>query len=138
MPGNIKNVIAAIDYIESHLHEKLDLDTIAGALHYSKYHLYRMFTGMVGLIIQTYAQRRWLTEATKLLVSTFSCFLMPLIEGRLGDAGYYHAKVSSFACLLYCGCLLCGGFLGSCHFCSWLREYAQRIDGFKGDLAVCL
>lgn len=30
MPGNIKNVIAAIDYIESHLHEKLDLETVAG------------------------------------------------------------------------------------------------------------
>ena len=37
MPGNIKNVTAAIDYIESHLHEKLELDTIAEALHYSKY-----------------------------------------------------------------------------------------------------
>ena len=36
MPGNIKNVMAAIDYIESHLHEKLDLETVAGAVHYSK------------------------------------------------------------------------------------------------------
>lgn len=68
MPGNIKNVIAAIDHIESHLHEKLDLKTIAEALHYSKYHLYRMFTATVGLTIQTYAQRRRLTEAAKLLV----------------------------------------------------------------------
>ncbi len=68
MPGNIKNVIAAIDYMESHLHEKLDLDTIAEALHYSKYHLHRMFTGTVGLTIQTYVQRRRLTEAAKLLV----------------------------------------------------------------------
>ena len=25
MPGNINNVMTAIDYIESHLHEKLDL-----------------------------------------------------------------------------------------------------------------
>ena len=38
MPGNIKNVMEAIDYIESHLHEKLDLETVAGAVHYSKYH----------------------------------------------------------------------------------------------------
>ena len=68
MPGNIKNVTAAIDYIESHLHEKLDLDTIAEALHYSKYHLHRMFTGTVGMTIQTYVQRRRLTEAAKLLV----------------------------------------------------------------------
>lgn len=68
MPGNIKNIIAAIDYIESHLHEKLDLKTIAEALHYSKYHLHRMFTATAGLTIQTYAQRRRLTEAAKLLV----------------------------------------------------------------------
>lgn len=68
MPGNIKNVTAAIDYIESHLHEKPNLDTIAEALHYSKYHLHRLFTGTVGLTIQTYAQRRRLTEAAKLLV----------------------------------------------------------------------
>ena len=33
MFGNIKNVMAAIDYIESHLHEKLDLETVAGAVH---------------------------------------------------------------------------------------------------------
>ena len=68
MFGNIKNVMAAIDYIESHLHEKLDLETIAEAVHYSKYHLHRMFTGTVGLTIQTYVQRRQLTEAAKLLV----------------------------------------------------------------------
>ena len=51
MPGNIKNVMAAIDYIEIHLHEKLDLETVAGAVHYSKYHMHRMFTDTVGLTI---------------------------------------------------------------------------------------
>ena len=54
MCGNIRNVMAAIDYIESHLHEKLDLETVAGAVHYSKYHLHRMFTDTVGMTIQTY------------------------------------------------------------------------------------
>ncbi|HBA69719.1 MAG TPA: AraC family transcriptional regulator [Lachnospiraceae bacterium] len=83
MPGNIKNVIAAIGYIESHLHEKLDLDTIAEAQHYSKYHLHRMFTGTVGLTIQTYAQRRRLTEAAKLLVFSDK----PILEIALA-AGY--------------------------------------------------
>lgn len=67
MAGNIKNVIAAIDYIENHLHEKLDLETVAGAVHYSKYYLHRMFTDTVGLTIHDYVQRRRLTEAAKLL-----------------------------------------------------------------------
>lgn len=83
MPRNIKNVIAAIDYIESHLHEKPDLDTIAEALHYSKYHLHRMFTDTVGLTIQTYIQRRRLTEAAKLLVFSDK----PILEIALA-AGY--------------------------------------------------
>ena len=83
MPGNIKNVMAAIDYIESHLHEKMDLETVAGAVHYSKYHLHRMFTGTVGLTIQTYVQRRQLTEAAKLLVLSHR----PILEIAL-IAGY--------------------------------------------------
>ena len=83
MPENIKNVMAAIDYIESHLQEKPDLETIAEALHYSKYHLHRMFTGTVGLAIQTYAQRRRLTEAAKQLVFSDK----PILEIALA-AGY--------------------------------------------------
>ena len=83
MPGNIRNVIRAIDYIESHLHEKLELETIAEALHYSKFHLHRMFTDTVGLTIQTYAQRRRLTEAAKLLVFSDK----PILEIAL-SAGY--------------------------------------------------
>ena len=83
MTGNIKNVMDAINYIESHLHEKPDLDTIAEALHYSKYHLHRMFTDTVGMTIQTYAQRRRLTEAAKLLVFSDKSIL----EIALG-AGY--------------------------------------------------
>ena len=38
MRGNINNVMTAIDYIESHLHEKLDLETVAGAVHFLKSH----------------------------------------------------------------------------------------------------
>jgi len=68
MSNNIKNVIAAIDFIENHLQEKPDLEMVAAGVHYSKYHLHRMFTNTVGLTLQTYVQRRRLTEAAKLLV----------------------------------------------------------------------
>ena len=83
MRGNINNVMTAIDYIESHLHEKLDLETVAGAVHYSKYHLHRMFTDTVGLTIHDYVQRRQLTEAAKLLVLSDR----PILEIAL-SAGY--------------------------------------------------
>ncbi len=64
----VRIVSQAIRYIEEHLHEKMDLDTVALALHYSKYHLHRIFTKTVGLTIHDYVKRRQLTEAAKLLV----------------------------------------------------------------------
>ena len=58
---NIENITAVIDYVEDHLTEKLDLDRIAEAVHYSKYHLHRMFADTVGLTVHDYIQRRRLT-----------------------------------------------------------------------------
>ena len=68
MMPNISHVETAIDYIESHLDGKLNLETVADAVHYSKYHLHRLFTATTGLTIHDYVQRRQLTEAAKLLV----------------------------------------------------------------------
>ncbi len=66
--NSIKNTALVIDYIEAHLTEKIDLDIVASAVHYSKHHLHRMFTNTIGLTIHDYIQRRKLTEAAKLLV----------------------------------------------------------------------
>lgn len=83
MPKHIEHVIAAIEFIEDHLAEKLDLDLIAQAVHYSKYHLHRSFTDTVGVTVHDYVQRRQLTEAAKLLVFSDK----PIIEIAL-SAGY--------------------------------------------------
>lgn len=64
----IKNTMLAIEYIEAHLTEPIDLDSIANAVHYSKHYLHRTFTSTVGLTLHDYVQRRKLTEAAKLLV----------------------------------------------------------------------
>ena len=68
MINKLESIMAVIDYIENNLNKKLDLSSIANAVGYSKYHLHRMFTDMVGLSIHNYIQRRQLTEAAKLLV----------------------------------------------------------------------
>ena len=68
MQKKIINVISVIDYIENNLSEKLDLETVSKALHYSKYHLHHIFSETVGLTIHDYILRRKLTEAAKLLV----------------------------------------------------------------------
>lgn len=65
---SIEKIAEVIGYMETHLMENPDLDTVAEAVHYSKYHLHRMFTGTVGLTLHDYLQRRRLTEAAKLLV----------------------------------------------------------------------
>lgn len=65
---SVIRIEAVIDYIESHLDGKLELEMIAEAVHYSKYHLHRLFTETVGMTIHDYVQRRQLTEAAKLLV----------------------------------------------------------------------
>lgn len=64
----IIQIEAVIDYIEAHLNEKLTLDTVAAAVHYSKYHLSRLFSDTVGLHLNDYVKRRQLTEAAKLLI----------------------------------------------------------------------
>jgi len=78
-----ETVTAAISCVEAHLNQKLSLDRIAEATGYSKYHLHRMFTGMVGLTPHHYIRRRQLTEAARLLVFSEK----PVIEIAL-LAGY--------------------------------------------------
>lgn len=83
MQSDIGIVMAAIDYIEAHLSEKLDLETVAEEVHYSKYYLHRIFTCTVGRTIHDYIQRRQLTEAANLLAFSHK----PIIEIAL-MAGY--------------------------------------------------
>lgn len=68
MQNNIEKTMAVIKYIESHLTEKIDLETVAQAAHYSKYHLHRIFTATAGMTVHHYIKRRQLTEAARLLV----------------------------------------------------------------------
>lgn len=69
MQGQTVRIVSqALRYIEDNLNGKLELEQVAAALHYSKYHLHRVFTKTVGFTIHDYVQRRQLTEAAKLLV----------------------------------------------------------------------
>ena len=68
MKDHVVNIETVIDYIETHLDGKLDLEQVSEAVHYSKYHLHRMFTNTVGMTVHDYVQRRQLTEAAKFLV----------------------------------------------------------------------
>ena len=79
----VEKTAAVISYMEAHLGEKLDLDAVAAAARYSKYHLHRMFTDTVGLTPHGYLRRRRLTEAARLLAFSET----PILEIALA-AGY--------------------------------------------------
>lgn len=79
----VEPIAAALSYLEAHLQEKLDLDTLAAAACYSKYHLHRMFTDTLGMTPHDYLRRRRLTEAARLLVFSGT----PILQLALA-AGY--------------------------------------------------
>ena len=92
MENHIVDMEAVIDYIESNLDEKLDLEKVSDAVHYSKYYLHRMFTNTVGMTIHDYVQRRQLTEAGKLLIFSDK----PIIEVAF-LCGYESQQAFSYA-----------------------------------------
>ena len=66
----LQSVRAVIDFIETHLDGRLNLERTAAAVHYSKYHLHRTFTAVTGMTIHDYAARRQLTEGARLLAES--------------------------------------------------------------------
>lgn len=70
LKNNLYVIKSVVDYIENHLDKRLDLDGISKGVGYSKYHLHRLFTGIIGMTAHNYIQRRRLTEAARLLIST--------------------------------------------------------------------
>ena len=93
----IEEIILTVNYIEANLTRKIDLDMIAQAVHYSKYHLHRVFSHTVGLTIHDYIQRRQLTEAGKLLVfSEKSIVEIALLSGYQSQQAFTNAFTSMY------------------------------------------
>ena len=88
--NKIIGVTRAIGFIESHLSEKLDLEIVAGAVNYSRFHLHRMFTSTVGLTIHEYVNRRRLTEAAKLLVFSQKSIMEIALEAGYESQQAFH------------------------------------------------
>ncbi len=56
-----------IDYIDEHLGEELDLETLAGVASFSKYHFHRIFSALQGETLGGYIQRLRLEKAAALI-----------------------------------------------------------------------
>ncbi|WP_028594619.1 AraC family transcriptional regulator [Paenibacillus assamensis] len=62
----------AIDYIEDHLSDKMEIDEIAKAALLSKYHFQRMFHALTGFTLTEYIRNRRLTIAAEEIAGTSS------------------------------------------------------------------
>lgn len=60
----------AIDFIDAHIEDPLDLETIAGVAAFSKYHFHRVFSAAVGEPLGSYIQRLRLERAAALVADT--------------------------------------------------------------------
>jgi len=54
---------AVVEYIDRHLEEKLDLETLAGVAHFSPFHFHRLFGALMGEALGDYLRRRRLEIA---------------------------------------------------------------------------
>ena len=99
MDNNLLNITQIVDYIETHLEDKLDLEKIASEAGYSKYHLHRMFSNIVGFTVHSYVQRRRLTEAARLLIfSNQSIMEIALFAGYKTQQSFSVAFKALFDC----------------------------------------
>lgn len=68
MKTNKEKVEIILQYIEDHLDEDLSLDNLAEIVGYSKYHLHRMLSELLGISVHLYIQKRRLSNAAYELV----------------------------------------------------------------------
>jgi AraC-like DNA-binding protein len=95
--SHIEKIGAAIEYIEANLTEKLDLDMVAAAVHYSGRHLQRIFSKCLGITLHDYLQRRQLTEAAKMLLfSKKSITEVALLSGYESHQAFHGAFISMY------------------------------------------
>lgn len=91
----VRKISTAIDYLETHLPERLTLDMVANAVFCSKFHFHRLFAKSMGMTIHDYLQRRRLTEAARSLVYSESPILYIALaagyESQQAFAGIFKA-----------------------------------------------
>lgn len=92
-------IIAAINYIENNLYDKITLDDIAVYTGLSKYYLHRSFKTLTGESIIEYAQSRKLTSSINELINTNMRIIdIALNYGFDYEQSYIRAFKKSFGC----------------------------------------
>lgn len=67
-PDYIFRINRVIDYIESHLTDNLNVETLANIANFSPFHFHRIFTALVGETLIGYLKRKRVEKAARLLI----------------------------------------------------------------------
>ncbi|QOR36375.1 AraC family transcriptional regulator [Clostridium sp. 'deep sea'] len=70
MKTNYDRVLYIVDLIEEDLSRNYSMEMLAKEIGYSKYHMHKMFTNIVGMPLYQYIKKRRLSEAAKKLLCT--------------------------------------------------------------------
>jgi len=90
----------ALEYLEAHLYEDMDLEAAAREAHCSAFHFYRMFEVIAGIGPGEYVRRRRLSEAAMELASgTDKIIEVALRFGYESPDGFTRAFRREFGCL---------------------------------------
>lgn len=79
-----RRMLRVLDYIEAHLDDYLDLETVSGVAAFSKYHFHRQFKAVFGLSVHRYIQLARLRRAARQLADGE----MESITEAAAEAGY--------------------------------------------------
>ncbi len=94
-----RRINRALEFIDSHLDQSLQLDDVARASHFSAYHFHRIFHALVGETVNEYVSRKRLEKAAKRLISR-----PELSITNVSEAGGYSSSANfSKAFKLYFG-----------------------------------
>jgi len=110
-----------VDYIDAHLGEALDLETLAGVAHFSPWHFHRLFQALTGETLADRVRRRRLeTAAGRLLSSPPETALAVAL-----DVGFGSAEVFSRAFRAYFGVTPTAWRKGG--FRAWTRKHKVQL-----------
>lgn len=70
MKTNYDSILYVVDFIEKDLSINYSIEMLAKEVGYSKYHMHKMFTNVVGIPLYQYIKKRRLSEAAKKLLCT--------------------------------------------------------------------
>ncbi len=94
-----RRINSALEFIDCHIDQVLQLDDVARASHFSPYHFHRIFHALVGETVNEYVSRKRLEKAAKRLLSKSGLSITDISEA----GGYSSSANFSRAFKLYFG-----------------------------------